>query len=374
MRDPVVPRDASIMLSVQAPTHRYRDPPQAAVLAPLCCENLGTWRDPYFHGGGLLPDDIDQKTRVLTPGVYAPKGKWALRSLTVEEVIVAKDFGRILPVLMAVERLNNRFFHPLIPGKILVALALQWGCNGVGGGCGGGSFLLKKAKDLGRTPGLTINPDEAPFKRQKLEVEYGIKGLAKEGDLRSPEDRRSEVPPSPSEVWSLKSVFEDQDELDPKLVLEKRNESGVKLKQGQTLRPEVLSEKSGSLSPRDEGKVADSPPTLGGNLGESFAPVKPSSGFPNDSAEVSKTCLDEILHEHRQRKAVKSDNAKVPEYLWEAHLIEGCEGINWDDDVISKVGTVIDWLHEQMLRWWKRRVTSAYGAWVRAKYGLIAPQ
>jgi hypothetical protein len=79
---------------------------------------------------------------------------------------------------------------------------------------------LKKAKDLGRTPSLT-NLDEAPFKRQKLEVEYEIEGLAKEGDLRSPEDRQNEVDPSPLEVWSLKSVFEDQDELDPKLVLEK---------------------------------------------------------------------------------------------------------------------------------------------------------
>jgi hypothetical protein len=97
--------------------------------------------------------------------------------------------------------------------------------------------------------------------------------------------------------------------------------------------------------------------------------IKPSLGFPNDSAEVSKTCLDEISHEDRQQKAVKSDNAQVPEYLWELHLIEGCEGINWDDNVISMVCTVIDWL-----RWWKRRVTSSYSAWVRAKYGIIAPQ
>jgi hypothetical protein len=130
LQDQVVPRDASTMLSVQAPTHRYRDPPQAAVLSPLGCENLGTSQAPYFHGGGLLPDQIDCKTRVLTPGVYAPKGKWALRSLTVEEVIVAKDFGRLLPVLIALERLKNQFLHALVPGKILVALATQWGCNG----------------------------------------------------------------------------------------------------------------------------------------------------------------------------------------------------------------------------------------------------
>jgi hypothetical protein len=65
------------MLSVQALTHQFRDPPQAAVLLPLGCENLGTLRAPYFHGGGLLSDQIDRKTLVLTPGAYAPKGKWA---------------------------------------------------------------------------------------------------------------------------------------------------------------------------------------------------------------------------------------------------------------------------------------------------------
>jgi hypothetical protein len=98
-------------------------------------------RDAYFRGGGLLPDDIDQKTRVLTAGVYAPKGKWTLRSLT----IVAKDFGGILLVLIAVERLNNQFLHALIPGKILVALATQWGCNRGGWRW---IFPFEKSKDL----------------------------------------------------------------------------------------------------------------------------------------------------------------------------------------------------------------------------------
>jgi hypothetical protein len=46
----------------------------------------------------------------------------------VEEVIVAKDFGSLLPGLIAVERLNNQFLHALVPRKILIAT--QWGCNG----------------------------------------------------------------------------------------------------------------------------------------------------------------------------------------------------------------------------------------------------
>jgi hypothetical protein len=122
----VVPRDASTMLSVQVPAHRYRDPPTSEVLSPLGCENLGSERSPFHYGGGLLPDSIDKKTCVLTPGVYhAPKGKWALRPLTVEEVIVAKDFGRSLPPLLGIERLDNCFLHTLVPRTSLVALAMR---------------------------------------------------------------------------------------------------------------------------------------------------------------------------------------------------------------------------------------------------------
>jgi hypothetical protein len=133
-----VSRDASTMLSVQAPAHRYKHAPTNPVLKPLGCENLGSACAPYYHGGGLLPAFIDCRTRVLAPGLYAPKGHWALRPLTVEEVFVAKDFGRILPALLAVERLDNRFLQDLVPGKSLVALAMRWGCNG-------GGFLFAKS-------------------------------------------------------------------------------------------------------------------------------------------------------------------------------------------------------------------------------------
>jgi hypothetical protein len=78
----------------------------------------------------LLPEFIDRKTCVLTPGAYAPKGKWALRPLTLEEILVAKDFGRIAPGLLAAGRLDNYFLQRLVPGKNLVAVAQRWGCNG----------------------------------------------------------------------------------------------------------------------------------------------------------------------------------------------------------------------------------------------------
>jgi hypothetical protein len=128
-----VPRDVSTMLSVMAPTHKFRAAPEEPVLTPLGCANLGTLEHPYYHGGGLLPPSIDRRTRILAPGLYAPKGHWALRPLTLEEVVLAKDFGRILPNLLAVGRLENDLLQRLVPGKSLVALATRWGCHGGGG-------------------------------------------------------------------------------------------------------------------------------------------------------------------------------------------------------------------------------------------------
>jgi hypothetical protein len=127
---------------MQAPTHKYREAPASAVLTPVGCENLGGWRHPYYHGGGLLPEYIDRKTCVLAPGVYAPKGHWALQPL--EEVVVAKDFGCLLPNLLAVGRLKNQFLQRLVPRKSLVVLATRWGCNR-----GGGSFCQERARRIG---------------------------------------------------------------------------------------------------------------------------------------------------------------------------------------------------------------------------------
>jgi hypothetical protein len=40
------------------------------------------------------------------------------------------------------------------------------------------------------------------------------------------------------------------------------------------------------------------------------------------SLAASDDLLEEIFKQHQEQKAVKSDNAQVPEYSWESHLIE----------------------------------------------------
>lgn len=47
-----------------------------------------------------------------------------------EEVLVAKDFGKVLAKLLLAGNLTNTFLAKLTPKKSLVALAHHWGCNG----------------------------------------------------------------------------------------------------------------------------------------------------------------------------------------------------------------------------------------------------
>jgi hypothetical protein len=129
---PCVGRDASTVLSPMTTAFKFRPLPEERVLFPLRCENLGSAHQPVYHGGGLLPGSLDTHTAVLTPGVFVPKHNWALRPLTLEEVLVAKDFGAILPKLMRAGHLSRAFLQKLCPGKLLVAIAGHWGCNGGG--------------------------------------------------------------------------------------------------------------------------------------------------------------------------------------------------------------------------------------------------
>jgi hypothetical protein len=67
---------------------------------------------------------------------------------------------------------------------------------------------------------------------------------------------------------------------------------------------------------------------------------------------------------------VKSDDAAVPEYLWEEHLLEGLKEREWDEIKLVKVRRVATWLRSKMLRWWKRKATTSYIHWQKDKYTL----
>jgi hypothetical protein len=77
----------------------------------------------------------------------------------------------------------------------------------------------------------------------------------------------------------------------------------------------------------------------------------------------SETLDDITKQEQRERKAVKSDDAAVPESLWEEQLLKGLNTQQWDHKQLAKVCKVSTWLQSTMLRWWKRHVITSYFAW-----------
>ena len=60
------------------------------------------------------------------------------------------------------------------------------------------------------------------------------------------------------------------------------------------------------------GVVSDAPPK---------APEKDSE---------FETLLEDVSRQQRERKAVKADDAAVPEYLWREHLMAGSWKTEWD--------------------------------------------
>jgi hypothetical protein len=94
-------------------------------------------------------------------------------------------------------------------------------------------------------------------------------------------------------------------------------------------------------------------------------------------AEVLEECdpeslLNEIDRVNQERKAVKLDDAAIPEYLWEEHLLEGIPHQPWsDEEDMKKVRLLTGWLRRKMLAWWKRNVTISYVAWAKTKYCLV---
>jgi hypothetical protein len=80
--------------------------------------------------------------------------------------------------------------------------------------------------------------------------------------------------------------------------------------------------------------------------------------------------LDNIARQQQERKAVKLDDAAVPECLWEEHLTAGSSVTKWDAKAMDDLRRVSSWLRERMLCWWKRKVVSSYIAWMKEKYKI----
>ena len=116
-----VSRDVGTVLSASVGTRHFRTAPTARAVVPLAVCQIGSISNPIYHGGGLLPGLIDKRTRVLTPGIYAPPGKWCVRALTYSEVLLCKDVSEtVVTKLKDCCPLSDDLLQKLVPGKCLL--------------------------------------------------------------------------------------------------------------------------------------------------------------------------------------------------------------------------------------------------------------
>jgi hypothetical protein len=121
---PVAPRDAITVLSVMPDHYTGRLAPRRRQVENGECVNLGTEIRPHYHGGGWLHRGLAPNTRVLTPGIYAPKGTWGLRLLTFAEFLGCQDVPDEMIRTVgapASSTLTNAVLATMVAGKLLVA-------------------------------------------------------------------------------------------------------------------------------------------------------------------------------------------------------------------------------------------------------------
>jgi hypothetical protein len=87
----IAPRDVSTVLSIKPTSRQIRPAPKLRHTQDLECRNEGSAAQPIFHGGGWLPGGVSKQTRIITPSLFAPKGKWVVRGLVQSELLAIKD-------------------------------------------------------------------------------------------------------------------------------------------------------------------------------------------------------------------------------------------------------------------------------------------
>jgi hypothetical protein len=81
--------------------------------------------------------------------------------------------------------------------------------------------------------------------------------------------------------------------------------------------------------------------------------------------------LEDVSGQNRERKVVKCDDAAVPEYLLEEHLKTGSKIGNWNDKARQGLQVVSSCFWDQMLCWWKRKMTMSYITWMKMRYNSV---
>ena len=89
------------------------------------------------------------------------------------------------------------------------------------------------------------------------------------------------------------------------------------------------------------------------------------AGPGNDS--VSTADLEGVSRTMRERKAVKSDDADTPEFLWMEHLVDDGTRV-WEKEELVRLPGAMRTGQGRLLRRWKLRLTRSFLVWMVEKY------
>eukprot|EP00978_Attheya_sp_CCMP212_P043533 scaffold286175_cov51-Attheya_sp.AAC.1 len=358
---------------------------------PLICMNLGSLAAPYYHGGGLLPKDTSYRTRVvLTPANFSPKGYWGLRSLSITEVLSAFDWLNIYVQKMIdlkcsappIPAFLDLYLRPYVEDLATEDAALARKRSNLDiSEVTGMKLVPRKDALLGpfqeadwmEASSYTALPradSKADLREGNTQIRDSKLEIRSDEHLRNPDLDASAPSLAPETAQAKSGQGRDTNILDSSsqggnsietVGLPSVNQDCEKTRE----RNEQLSENNINLRREallEEARLAQL---------EVSVPVNPDlDSLDHDPG--SKESLEEIAREMRERKATKSkvDDAAVPEYLWESHLIE--DGSPFGETVdVTLLRYFSKGLRSLMLCWWGGKVTLSFLAWLRIEHPVL---
>ena len=290
--------------------------------------------------------------------------------------MLSKDYSTTTAATFERVGVSNGLLRSLIPGKCLTIIKDLWGVNG------GGvlpmyqpplfSGINEKKRESSSSLNSCLNPAEQPFKQTKVQSEDSVerdheKTTKDDGSVSHNSDLKCEKTLSAKEEMPVDSLSAQLD-----ATCDKPETVGSDSKCGNPLSDKVSSVWDGVVESCDESETAgDHESEYPTTYRESEHMRDKDGGKTSRNArEVpskAKINHDEIARENRDRKATKSDDAEVPEYLWLEHLVQAGER-RWTDEEIMKLLSAMHTVREGCLRWWKRRVTTSLLTYVKLRY------
>jgi hypothetical protein len=325
---------------------------------------------------------------VLTPHIYASLGSWANRTLRWDEVLICYDAPDSVVTALTPHAalLDKAFFDGIVWGESKVETETET------------ERKVQTEKVAQRSP-----------KRCKLESKASLDFPNAAGALESTPitvDSDSDASSIDSDCLldlEPRTIDYDSDDSDDSSVdanddslpglqdfasRVETKESFVEISEKLKASVSNLHERLPDLEPRtidhdsddsDDSSVDAHNDSLPG-LQDFFSRVETKESFveitENLKASVSnlheRATLDHIEREARQRKATKSNDAEIPAYLWEEHLLQ--DGPTpWDTTTtdIPKLMLGMELMRRRMLKWWKQKVTRTFLHSVAASYDTV---